>query len=119
MRDALNATGRPIFYSMCEWGVDTPALWAGDVGNSWRTAGDISDNWESVMHTLDIVRLTRTARWIRRCFFRTINSQIKRVQVAGMIPIVSYVSSTCPCRHLLCRSRYYSASDWQWRHEQY
>lgn len=37
MRDALNATGRRIFYSMCEWGVDAPASWARTVGNSWRT----------------------------------------------------------------------------------
>ncbi|CAF1070281.1 unnamed protein product [Adineta steineri] len=54
MRDALNATGRPIFYSLCEWGVDTPALWAGDVGNSWRTTDDISDTWDSMIHTIDI-----------------------------------------------------------------
>ncbi|CAF1411784.1 unnamed protein product [Adineta steineri] len=54
MRDALNASGRPIFYSMCEWGVDSPALWAADVGNSWRTTGDISDNWDSMIHNIDI-----------------------------------------------------------------
>ncbi|CAF4627709.1 unnamed protein product [Rotaria sp. Silwood1] len=53
MRDALNATGRPIFYSLCEWGVDTPALWAADVGNSWRTTGDISDTWDSMISTID------------------------------------------------------------------
>ena len=28
MRDALNATGRPILYSVCEWGLDNPATWA-------------------------------------------------------------------------------------------
>eukprot|EP01100_Stratorugosa_tubuloviscum_P003332 TRINITY_DN1801_c1_g1_i3.p1 TRINITY_DN1801_c1_g1~~TRINITY_DN1801_c1_g1_i3.p1 ORF type:complete len:353 (-),score=165.89 TRINITY_DN1801_c1_g1_i3:106-1164(-) len=49
MRDALNSTGRPIFYSLCEWGEDDPATWAGDVGNSWRTTGDISDNWNSML----------------------------------------------------------------------
>jgi len=27
MRDALNASGRPIFFNMCEWGYDLPALW--------------------------------------------------------------------------------------------
>ncbi|CAF3937230.1 unnamed protein product, partial [Rotaria sp. Silwood1] len=54
MRDALNASGRPIFYSMCEWGVDTPALWAADVGNSWRTTGDIGDNWKSMLDNIDI-----------------------------------------------------------------
>ncbi|KAL0321772.1 UNVERIFIED_CONTAM: Alpha-galactosidase 3 [Sesamum calycinum] len=46
MRDALNATGRTIFYSLCEWGVNDPALWAGKIGNSWRTADDIEDTWE-------------------------------------------------------------------------
>ncbi|WVZ20773.1 hypothetical protein V8G54_008095 [Vigna mungo] len=45
MRDALNATGRKIFYSLCEWGVDNPALWADKVGNSWRTTDDINDSW--------------------------------------------------------------------------
>ena len=24
MRDALNATGKPILFSMCEWGVSSP-----------------------------------------------------------------------------------------------
>ncbi|MET9217478.1 NPCBM/NEW2 domain-containing protein [Streptomyces sp. NPDC003300] len=49
MRDALAATGRPIVYSLCEWGVQNPWEWAGDVGNSWRTTGDISDNWTSML----------------------------------------------------------------------
>ncbi|SEN75239.1 NPCBM/NEW2 domain-containing protein [Actinacidiphila rubida] len=49
MRDALLATGRPIVYSLCEWGVNNPWEWAGDVGNSWRTTGDISDNWASML----------------------------------------------------------------------
>lgn len=26
-------------------GVDDPALWAGKVGNSWRTTDDINDSW--------------------------------------------------------------------------
>ena len=30
MRDALNATGRAIFFSMCEWGVQNPATWWDD-----------------------------------------------------------------------------------------
>jgi alpha-galactosidase len=48
MRDALAKTGRPIVYSICEWGVNDPASWAGDVGNLWRTTGDIGDNWNSL-----------------------------------------------------------------------
>ena len=37
MRDALNATGRPIFYSICNWGEEDTTHWAPEVGNSWRT----------------------------------------------------------------------------------
>jgi len=53
MRDALNATGRPIFFSMCEWGRDQPATWANPIANSWRTTGDIRRSWDSVMSILD------------------------------------------------------------------
>jgi alpha-galactosidase len=42
MRDALHAAARPIVFSICEWGQNKPWLWAADVGNSWRTTGDIS-----------------------------------------------------------------------------
>ena len=49
MRDALLATGRPILYSICEWGSNKPWLWAKDVGNSWRTTGDISDSYSSML----------------------------------------------------------------------
>ncbi|GJP85841.1 hypothetical protein CLOP_g15935 [Closterium sp. NIES-67] len=45
MRNALEATGRDIFFSMCEWGQDDPALWAYDVADSWRTTVDIGDTW--------------------------------------------------------------------------
>lgn len=48
MRDALNKTGRPIFYSICQWGAEHTAQWAPKVGNSWRTTGDISDNFNSM-----------------------------------------------------------------------
>ncbi|MEV6109668.1 NPCBM/NEW2 domain-containing protein [Streptomyces sp. NPDC051940] len=49
MRDALRATGRPIVYSICEWGQNRPWEWASDVGHLWRTTGDISDNWSSML----------------------------------------------------------------------
>ncbi|KAH9329379.1 hypothetical protein KI387_001487, partial [Taxus chinensis] len=54
MRDALLRTGRPIFYSLCEWGVDVPATWAPKIGSSWRTTGDIEDKWESVISRADL-----------------------------------------------------------------
>uniref|UniRef100_J3MP50 Alpha-galactosidase n=1 Tax=Oryza brachyantha TaxID=4533 RepID=J3MP50_ORYBR len=53
MRDALNSTGRQIFYSLCEWGQDDPALWAAKVGNSWRTTDDIQDTWKSMTDIAD------------------------------------------------------------------
>ena len=46
MRDALAATGRPIVFSICEWGSNKPWLWAGPVGNLWRATGDIQDCWD-------------------------------------------------------------------------
>ncbi|MFF1903051.1 NPCBM/NEW2 domain-containing protein [Kitasatospora sp. NPDC058218] len=49
MGDALKATGRPILYSICEWGSTGPWNWAPSVGNSWRTTGDISDTWQSMI----------------------------------------------------------------------
>ena len=52
MRDALNKTtsetGRPIFYSICNWGEEDTISWAADVGNSWRTTQDIFDGWSSL-----------------------------------------------------------------------
>jgi len=43
MRDALYTAGRPIVYSLCEWGDTKPWEWAKDVGHLWRTTGDITD----------------------------------------------------------------------------
>ncbi len=48
MSDALRATGRPIVFSICEWGTHQPWSWAASVGgNLWRTTGDIYDAWQS------------------------------------------------------------------------
>jgi alpha-galactosidase len=41
MRDALYAAGRPIILSLCEWGSNKPWTWAENVGQLWRTTGDI------------------------------------------------------------------------------
>lgn len=46
MHNALKATGRPVVLSICEWGKSKPWLWAKDVGNLWRTTGDIYDCWD-------------------------------------------------------------------------
>jgi alpha-galactosidase len=47
MSNALLATGRPMVFSLCEWGTNKPWLWGKGIGNLWRTTGDISDKWSS------------------------------------------------------------------------
>ncbi|WP_018611700.1 glycoside hydrolase family 27 protein [Segetibacter koreensis] len=47
MGDALKATGRPILFSICEWGPRSPWLWGKEVGGQmWRTSYDIHDIWD-------------------------------------------------------------------------
>ena len=46
MRDALKKSGRPIVFSICDWGSTKPWLWAGPVGNLWRSTGDILAKWD-------------------------------------------------------------------------
>ena len=61
MSDALKATGsilgfcieymlislgRPILYSMCNWGQDHPWDWAQTIANSWRMSGDVYDSFD-------------------------------------------------------------------------
>ena len=48
MRDALFAAGRPVVFSICEWGGSKPWEWARDVGHLWRTTGDITDCYDCV-----------------------------------------------------------------------
>src|SRR5450432_1528171 len=47
MSAALKATGRPIVFSICEWGNHAPWLWAGGVGELYRTTGDITANFST------------------------------------------------------------------------
>jgi len=46
MRDAIRSAGRPMLFSICEWGDTKPWEWAKDVGHSWRTTGDIYPCWD-------------------------------------------------------------------------
>jgi alpha-galactosidase len=49
MGEALLASGRPIVYSLCQYGMLDVGEWGAKVsGNLWRTTGDISDNWKSM-----------------------------------------------------------------------
>ena len=49
MRDALQATGRSILYSLCSWGQESVWTWGANVGNSWRTTGDINASYGSML----------------------------------------------------------------------
>jgi alpha-galactosidase len=63
MSQALRATGRPIVFSICEWGSTRPWLWAPGVGHLWRATGDIQDCWDcgkswggmGVSHIIDLM----------------------------------------------------------------
>ena len=46
MRDALYKAGRPIVFSICEWGDNQPWTWGEDVGHLWRVTGDIINCWD-------------------------------------------------------------------------
>ena len=46
MSDALQATGRPIVFSICEWGLNSPWLWGKDIAHLWRTTLDIRPCWD-------------------------------------------------------------------------
>jgi alpha-galactosidase len=49
MGKALKAAGRPIVYSLCQYGWDAPWEWAPELGgNLWRTTGDVQANWGSI-----------------------------------------------------------------------
>src|SRR5207249_11091380 len=49
MGEALLKSGRPILYSLCQYGRDDVWKWGPEVGgNAWRTTGDIRDTWDSM-----------------------------------------------------------------------
>jgi alpha-galactosidase len=50
MGEALRATGRPIVFGLCEYGLFDVASWGKKAGaNLWRTTGDIADRWDSMI----------------------------------------------------------------------
>jgi len=46
MSKAIRAAGRPMIFSLCEWGQNKPWLWAKNVGQLWRSTGDIYAGFE-------------------------------------------------------------------------
>ena len=68
MGDALRATGRPIVYSLCQYGRADVWKWGPDVGgNLWRTTGDIRDAWDSMTRIgfgqNDLASYARPGHW--------------------------------------------------------
>jgi alpha-galactosidase len=68
MGEALQHTGRPIVYSLCEYGLGDVWKWgAKTTGNLWRTTFDISDNWASMERNgfsqLDIIDYTKAGHY--------------------------------------------------------
>ena len=65
---ALERSGRPIVFSLCEYGMGAVWTWAPKVaGNLWRTTGDIQDNWASMakigFNQGDIAPYAGPGRW--------------------------------------------------------
>jgi alpha-galactosidase len=65
MSKAIKIAGRPMIFSLCEWGNNQPWEWAKDIGQMWRISGDISNcfdciddhgTWKSlgVTHIIDL-----------------------------------------------------------------
>ncbi|GMG98943.1 hypothetical protein Nepgr_000783 [Nepenthes gracilis] len=54
MSGAIMKTGHPVFFSVCEWGDLHLALWGYQVGNSWRTTDNISDDWATMVARADM-----------------------------------------------------------------
>jgi alpha-galactosidase len=49
LKAATQSTGRPIVYSLCQYGWDSPWEWAPALGgNLWRTTGDVEARWQSI-----------------------------------------------------------------------
>jgi alpha-galactosidase len=70
MRDSLHAAGRPIVFSLCEWGSNQPWVWAAKVGQLWRTTTDIYPSFDRVLdhgswQQWDVLRIIDAQKPIR------------------------------------------------------
>jgi alpha-galactosidase len=68
MGEALAKAGRPIVFSLCEYGLGDVWNWGARTGgNLWRTTFDIADNWESMERIgfaqLDITQYPQPGHW--------------------------------------------------------
>jgi alpha-galactosidase len=68
MGEALEHAGRPVVFSLCQYGENDVWTWGTKVGgNLWRTTGDIRDTWDSMdkigFSQLAISSYTRPGNW--------------------------------------------------------
>jgi alpha-galactosidase len=68
---ALQKAGRPIVLSLCEWGQSNPWRWASNVGELWRTTGDITAQWEGIKsmgnwHALSVMKILESQDSLRK-----------------------------------------------------
>lgn len=68
MGEALLKTGRPIVFSLCQYGRHDVWKWGPDVGgNLWRTTGDIRDTWDSMtgigFRQNELAQFARPGHW--------------------------------------------------------
>ncbi|CZT44310.1 probable Probable alpha-galactosidase B [Rhynchosporium secalis] len=54
MRDALLAQNRTIQYALCNWGLAGVDSWGNKTGSSWRSTGDIDQNWGRTVEILNL-----------------------------------------------------------------
>jgi alpha-galactosidase len=48
-----NPDKRQVVLSICEWGVNEPWTWGKSMGQLWRTTGDITDSFASMLSNMD------------------------------------------------------------------
>ncbi|WP_343743544.1 glycoside hydrolase family 27 protein [Chitinophaga sp.] len=71
MSNALRKAGRPMIFSLCEWGVNKPWEWGAPVGQLWRTTEDIWQVFDSVhshgtWDALSVMRIADLQDTLRR-----------------------------------------------------
>ena len=82
MHQAILKTGRPMVFSMCQYGLDEVWEWGADVGgNMWRTSNDINDTYERMMSIADrqvgLARFAGPGHWNDPDFLEVGNSGMK------------------------------------------
>ena len=57
MRTAIDGTGRPMLFYICNWGNERTWTWAPRLGNAWRSTGDVGDpgraEWNRILGNFD------------------------------------------------------------------